>query len=667
MQKVFQQKELGPAMDNEEGVKPLFTSLPTTLELEVTEMAKESPLRLHKSDADSKIKEMKAFKEYVTAYEKLENARLSPQYSPLSEVNSLVSPPTAIDQLLVPLFSATLTTSDYESPRPNVTYSDPYDGGNSQTSKVLDELTTSETTYLISLQMLKRFYIDPLITAKRDVCGAPILFFQVILEKLIEAHSQTAELFLQLKASKSSHFLAYVEAINLVAINLHYYEEYCNIYDDVLLIFRANNTTDKFFLNRVWSQSLQLYLEATQPATLRMDLSFISLIQRPISRISKYRLIIESLIKTLTPNYTAFRVQTLLESIKVKLNEINDDCKHFKKIEKTSKVNEILNFAAIDKFDFNISLEFFGKPLLIGVLTAVWLEDRIHKPNFKGQVMAAFLYKSHLLLSDVNKTKGDVSFVIALSRCQITIDSKDSVGGLYSDYPYTIKLTFEIGFRQYEILLILLTKREFLIWRDNLVTMIDIVNGVYPLDFSNSCIPVVGLIQERMKPSNICLKDYATYKKYKDMCYFYQSVSIGIAIDFSSIDFEDLFPLTGYFNCLDSEALSKSKFILQLRKLDRLAAERVLHDLISSELPVLFYKEPPPPARQSTLRKSATWTLARFRVHQSYLKTQSNEDVEPSTAASTAKSLASFSSTRKNHSSVRNSVISLFSDSTWSS
>lgn len=666
MQKVFRQKELGPTMDNEEGDNakiPPFISLPATLGLEVTEMPKESPVQLQMSISESKIKEMKVFRGYVTAYEKLENARLSP----LSEVIQLVSPSAAIDQLLDPLFSATLTTSDFESPRPNVTYSDPYNGGNSQTLKVLDELTTSETTYLISLQMLKRFYIDPLITAKKDVCGAPIILFQVLLEKLIEAHSQTTELFLQLKLSKSNHFLAYVEAINLVAINLHYYEEYCNVYDDVLLIFRTKNTANELFLNRVWSQSLQLYLEATQPATLRMDLSFISLIQRPISRISKYRLIIESLIKTLTPNYTAFRVQTLLESIKVKLNEINDHCKHFKKIEKTSNINEFLNFAAIDKFDFDISLEFFGKPLLIGVLTAVWIEDKIHKSRFKLQIMAAFLYKSHLLLSDQTKTKGDISFIIALSRCRIAFDSKDSVGGLYSDYPYTIKLTFEIGFCQYEILLILLTKREFLIWRDSLLTMIDIVNGVYPLDFSNSCIPVVGLIQERMKPCNICLKNYATYKKYKDVCYFYRSFSIGIAIDFSSIDFEDLFPLTGYFNSLSSEALSKPKVILHLKKLDRLTAERILHGLISSELPILFYKETPSPVRQFTLRKSASWTIARFRASQSYLKSQSNDDPESFTATFTAKSLASFNSTKKSHSSVRNSVISLFSDSTWSS
>lgn len=576
-----------------------FASLPPSLETgrnEVLGYSDKQTALLHKSLSDSRFN--------VHNKDMLSDV-LSPDFPTIDQLLEASSP-------LVKFLVSPVTASDLQSPQPRISYSQQDSKKVTKSMMILEELVTSENTYFISLAMLKRFYIDPLVTSGRETCGTPIILFQIILEKLLLTHSRTKELFEQLEANQMVEF---VQVINEVAITLHYYEEYCNIYDDVLKLIRSSNVLS---LNKVWVQSLQQYLEATQPITLRMDLSFISLIQRPVSRITKYRLMVESLLKLVSQHDTA-KIQSLtslLEQIKTKLNILNGNCKKFKKTDKMSKIDEILNFAAIDNYDFGLSAEFFGNPLLIGVLTPVWIEDRFHRIDVKSKILAAVLFKSHLVVGNLTKaanSKGSIIFIVALSRCQIICDSKDSVGGLYSNYPYTIKLIFEIEFTQYEILLIFFTKKEFIVWRENLETAIEEVNGFYPLNFSNSYISVVSLTPPRMSPCNICLSDYDTYKKYREKCYFHQPLSVGIAIDFSSIDFEDLFLLTGYFNSLNSGVLGKPDVILNLKKADRLSVERMMHGIISSELPILFYKENTP-SRHGTLRKSATWTS--LKMHQ---------------------------------------------------
>lgn len=538
--------------------------------------------------------------------------------------------------------STLLTPSDYISPFPQMTYTHSISNAEFKLGKLVEELFDTEVVYVDSLTMLKKFYIDPLVSSNSPMCGIPFILLQNILQLLIQNHLQLLKIFQNCgEARNIQNVSKLLEHISSNALSVHLYEEYCNVYEDVLKLVKQEHLVDKLRMNETWTKGWQNFLEATQPSTKRMDLSFISLIQRPIARLSKYKLIAVSTAKHVAKiknkdDDDMNVIDQLVVSIKNKLMQINDQSQEFEMKDKTLQINEVLDFENINCFNVKLSLQFFGKNLLCGILVAIWLQRKkldVMESEVRAMTVGSFLYKSHLILCDVgNKAtskKHDIKFIIPLSKCQISENLQDTWGGLYSNYPYTIKLIYENGFRQYELLLVSLTKNEFLAWRNYLKTIIEVVNGMYPLDYSDTSFPSVVYNSDTIAPYDICLYDQRTYERYKVFCYFKMSFSVCINIDFYCVKYEDAHLLAGYYNSLQNNdsACQKKGQTLSLKKSERLLGEARFFHILSKELPILLYRPEVEKNRSHTLKKSISWTSIKMNTIDTLRHSNSTNDI----------------------------------------
>mmetsp|Transcript_5322 Transcript_5322/g.6076 ORF Transcript_5322/g.6076 Transcript_5322/m.6076 type:complete len:792 (-) Transcript_5322:523-2898(-) len=530
------------------------------------------------------------------------------------------------EQVLSPQESTyALTTSDYISPIPALTFS-PQDKSNAtqkyKLQKALEELIESEEHYVVSLTLLLNYYLEPLVSDNIYKCGLPLIIITNLVSVLIESHTnmlQQLRLLCQYPRSHGSessivHVATEVaKSIFDIGINVPIYEEYCNVYESVLKIMKDSkhmNSKYKKESNQTWVKGWKNYLEATQPISKRMDLSFISLVQKPISRVAKYGLIIESLSKYSGTNNS---ISMYCNLVKSKLNDLNDNSRGFIMNDKSIKINDLLNFEGTS-LGIQLTLEFFGKCLMIGSLTIVWIEN----DNEKSGTMGVFLYKSHLIMSDIStrkNVKNEIKFIIPLSVCNLFSDPKECDGGLYSKYPYTMKILFEHQYCQYEILIISINKKEQDIWGDYLDTLINHVNGPFKLGYtSTDGAKLMILYPKSIIPYDVSLLKVSTYRKFKDYCYFKTPISLNVMIEFpiSQETKQNKYVLTeeGNQSMFYPQTYSHTILIV-ITKIERATAEINLSSIWSKELPLIF---PNFQANKNkpTIKKSSSWSQLKM-------------------------------------------------------
>lgn len=464
-------------------------------------------------------------------------------------------------------------SADIQSPFPLFSYS-PRDKSINKVrlQSVLEELFQTERTYIVSLQLFHNNYVLLLLQLSGREVPIPIIWINTYLEELSSHHSKFLKLGEEVVMTSNSMNELVQKVSHLLgnfAINVNLYTEYCNLSSDVLRL--VDNGTNNFTLNTIWIKGWETYLEATQPADSRMDLSFMSLIQKPISRIGKYRLILESLMKYSDDQ----SIEIHLKKMKRDLERVNN----FAQIE--NKLNTFL------KNGFNTSS--YGKALLIGSINVVWIEE-----SCKSCSCGAFLFKSHIVFLDLKTKRYETVFVLPLSKVQIQeIDQFE--GGLFSNYPFLIKLLFEDIDSHYEVLLVFLTNDEYRVWQDYLTTLINFVNGPCKMKFEVDEIKYLFKCPERLNRYDICLRQ----SKHKDTCYFRELKPITIQANFF------------VFSCNQSNLFlstnsHRDEEIIVLKKSERSYAELILKDIWSKEIPVIFEEKVTP-----VVRKSSSWSAMR--------------------------------------------------------
>lgn len=483
--------------------------------------------------------------------------------------------------------------SDISSPRPIISFSPISrisfcDADNLK--NILEELIESEEVYISCMCLLKNFYLDPFILNHRSGVATPIYLIHMYLEQLIVNHKS----FL---CSIKNHLRKWHNFVDVLVqistemlrtgFEINVYEEYCNIYEDVLMLVNDEiHTKDQSLLfNKSWTKSLEFYLECTQPASKKLDLSFISLIQKPIARIGKYKLILEFIFRHLKSKSRAL-FEINLNLVKERLILLNEKINHFKSHDKTNKLNDVLNFKKI-KYKYKISLQFFGKCLLIGSSTAVWIEET----KFKYKNLGCFLYKSHLILAELflSKKKGEILFIICLTKCKLF----SSENGLYTTYPYSTKILFESGSFHYELMLLFILKKEFDIWKNFLTTLIDFVNGPSVLNFSHSDFQPLLVYPQSMTPFKISPKIFT--KALVENQYYDKKKFLYVVISLFPIKKNTVIKNDLLLTFLKKIVYKKKNFpnqnqnqpmkIIIIKKIDRIKIEKKLSALWSMELP----------------------------------------------------------------------------------
>lgn len=518
-----------------------------------------------------------------------------------------------------------ITTSDIKSPTPAQSFSpnEPLAARQRyKLRKVVDELIESEESYVTSLKMLLHYYIQPLYNGTRHGCGTALVIMQDALVQILKNHSQLYEGF-RICLSKPCTENDKVPIYDIAAkfgqlicnfgIDTFNYEEYTNMYEDVLKLVRDYDfihTNNRNIRTKEWVKGWENYLESTQPNYKRMDLSFISLAQKPISRIGKYQLMIESmlgLINVAVDPQAYHIVSQCSSTVREKLKKINDSSKKIKDKDIGAKVNSIVNFYQIAN-GVILSLQFFGKCLLVGSLTTLWIENSYQKFS----TMGALLYKSHLLLCQVQskRKKSDIKFIVPLSVARIYKDPREGDGGLYTNYPYSVKIAFEDNFCLFEILLCFITRIEYDVWQENLQLLINYVNGPYKMDYSSSFArnKMVTMYPDGISPYDISLSKTSNYTKFKKYCYFRTPISINVIFNFYNIKngCEQPFLLSSYFNYMVTNPnMAKIDGTLIIRKNERINVETVFDAIWSDELPQLFLENG---NGSSMIKKSSSWS-----------------------------------------------------------
>ncbi|KAK6454432.1 uncharacterized protein RJT20DRAFT_58529 [Scheffersomyces xylosifermentans] len=507
-----------------------------------------------------------------------------------------------------PAISYPMTFSDVTSPFPETSFS-PRNRLQAQVGfkmfKILEEVFESEESYLISMKILQNNYVEPfMINSKSDI-PTPIKLLKLYLNMLVETHTFVLDTFRSLFENPidlDRTAISISNVINSHCLYKHVYSEYCNIFENVLRILEDNKkpVSGGNAWNRKWIKGWEIYLEATQPRAKHMDLSFFSLIQRPIARIGKYRLLIDSIYKTISENNKAV-VSNIASEVKDKLEYINNCSKEFNANELNQKLNELVDYGGIDA-NTSISSQFFGTPFLIGAVAAIWVEDG----ESIGKTLGSVLYKSHLLLVDMTKgnksKKNPVKFLVPLSKCKIICNYTEMEGGLISFSLRVIKLIFEIKLKQYEILLHFVSNAELKVWSDYLEMLVNFVNGPYKLDYSGANYDVLSVFPPGLNPYEINLLNTANYAKYKNSCYFRDAIPIHIHAEFATEDeTQGNIPLASFHN--SPFRIRDTDTQIFLKKSERSATESKLREVWSKELSSIF--------SERGLRKSASWSALK--------------------------------------------------------
>lgn len=407
--------------------------------------------------------------------------------------------------------------------------------------RLIEEIVQSEYDYINMLEALQRGYLEVL-SSKKYI---PITLLNIIVTLILERHrhfynkvqasvEKRVKRFIQRSNDDPGTSSAYLDSLDFCAemsnlmsnnvIQVEQYKNYSFLYNQIRdLLVKLRHEGQNTELNELLI-NIQTYMESKcffYP--YRRDLGFPAMTHVPISRATKYRLFLESMVvltkdvteidfkesKTCKPERYTTMIKASLEKIYRTLEDINkesyDDCKDLK----LPAIQERLHFKETKEF---IPIEAMGNCFMAGCIATVWVSRKgtLNKPGtlrqtrsfsnlyrnarriqVKASQFGAFLFKSYLILADIPATTNvhilqswEVQFSIPLASCRIVdlsqdFESDEAVKGLHSNHKYTLKIMFEHNFQILEVLLVHPNQKDFEIWRQQLDLFINTVNGPY--------------------------------------------------------------------------------------------------------------------------------------------------------------------------------------------
>lgn len=339
------------------------------------------------------------------------------------------------------------STCDIESPVPQVSFSPTVKEHTFLTLKrrmTIEELLESESNYVLSMRLVMNFYIEPLIASK---CRSEVfVIIEHYLNILIKNHTRLLQFMNSTLADISINTnsliiaAAFASSVCNLGTDLATYRDFISTYEDLVTLIRKSGPS----LQSQIIAGAESFLAATQPPTKHMDLSFTSLLQRPVTRIPKYRLMVESLLKYtfhLDQNYG--EIEYSLHSIRAKLTSLNDS------LNKSNNPSQVQILGTHFNDPISPPIEFFSRSYLLGSLSCVWIQGG---GNVTLHQLVALCFKSHLLLCLKIPLQGKelaYKFLIPFSCCARIVDkNKESTdfGGLFTDFPHRISIRFEYKF-----------------------------------------------------------------------------------------------------------------------------------------------------------------------------------------------------------------------------
>ncbi|KAH3671854.1 hypothetical protein OGAPHI_000040 [Ogataea philodendri] len=361
--------------------------------------------------------------------------------------------------------------------------------------KQVKELLNTEEVYVKALKVLKEVYINYLSTTG----PIPLFFgrFARAVDMLLEEHNHFLEGLVKLyhdwiklgnstETCKSSihspmfethiprsedhlHLEKIADWILQNAISVPTYSSYCQLVPKILEFAESKN------VNQYNASSIVIYndymVEHQDVASSyflqqQLDIRFISLIQMPTNRISRYRLIADSLLQKSKDDMDFSLVEKLnkcVSTIGDKCTQINKNVGKGAKKEAQSQVLKQMMTSSIKQISQNpYYFDNMGYLTMVAAFATVWLNDESIKYEYLGSI----LFDSHLVLVRPYKHRQlGVKMVLPISSIFCIQDEDFGARGmLYTTYTNSFKIHFENNFKQYEIAVIFTSDSEKKIW-----------------------------------------------------------------------------------------------------------------------------------------------------------------------------------------------------------
>ncbi|KAF3987036.1 hypothetical protein FT663_03141 [Candidozyma haemuli var. vulneris] len=367
----------------------------------------------------------------------------------------------------------------------------------------MDELIETEATFLKSLVLLRDHVIRPYLKRCKQSGArcAPLEALATLASSVISKHST-------LKGLKGQELLNQIKCI--LEDTETYVQYYVNADAFSYLIMNSPVVFTPEF-----TKSIVEKLEKANAAdenNAKLDLSVLSLVQKPMSRIVKYQLLITSLSKA-NPDNTA--VAECLQSVKDSLHRINSE------LETRSTKTEV-DITSLVRFEDTIGKcpQFYGKLKYASVASLTWpkfgRDWYMSGKNWSMSNTAALLlfFESTLCICELKsrrRKRRAPLLVIPYDSCQFLSHSDEYDGGLTNKHESSVKLRFVRKNCEYEAVL-----------------------GFINTDIKEetlSHVPVMGTkrkryggiecyLPETLAPSDICIRAKDVNKKKYKQCYF---------------------------------------------------------------------------------------------------------------------------------------------------
>ena len=494
-----------------------------------------------------------------------------------------------IFESLIPTTSTTSVT-DVVSPQPGISFS-PQDSERITVQKTLlcsiEEIRTTESQYLSDLKTLNNDYFQKLIEDVKIEVPVPIRIVHNILTKLIEYHDRMTRSF-----AKITHLnifkmcILYCQIISEYGINVFLYKWFCSQiishdFSQFTKLPTLHAPGKKILIPTVdsWFKGWQNFFECQQSPRNKKDFSLMSLLQRPIDRITKYRLFMESILKNFVRlGYDTSEIEKSIEIVRHQLNRINENLDNgFSQ----QSLTVLVNFDELKFQNYQLGCQFFGIPYFIGTCWIIYVENKIPK----SQNVPIILFKSHILLLEYrhsNQQKYSIKFVIPITKCHLDSESQTSTHGLHTLYPYCLKLQFQIHSSKYEVLLCWVVKSDYDAWMDEMTVMIDFVNGEN--DSNSASVDMVEYLYKlppKISPFDV-LTSSPDFLTQKQNCYFNDCFMIKVNMDKTTLKFSDS-PVYLSQNLRNVRNYSNS-YTITLKLRDLFINERYFRELFNTRL-----------------------------------------------------------------------------------
>lgn len=502
------------------------------------------------------------------------------------------------------LSTSPIQLSTITSPKLSINFQLNSDRAAFQIYNIVEELIDSERNYLNSLFLLENNYIEPLLEAYQKNLGVPIVLIDGYIQILIQIHFEfynrlqseylvMAHFEFNEQSEEHDSLISFADNIAQLiakyAISPYIYEQYCFLNRQIVDLMTTSDAKADLFQNYSKAKNAcELFTESSQDQNQKMDLSFISLFQKPIARIAKYKLILENLSKSIETPANELAVSGVnhgLQIVKEKLTEINmnvrkhdQDLSRFKTIFESldcypPNIQILKSFFRDDRLSDNFGFECFGNPILCGCLGLIVMSSNC-VPNFN--FTGCLLFKSHIIVFDCKSQEHqfEIKFMIPLCCCKL-IDENDFEGLVCPNEP-SFKLIFEDNFLLYELLFITSNQFERDIWTEKFNLLINEVNGPYIFDYSMSEERLLIYYFGKLTPYDVCLEKFGakklgSFKTNFNNCYFKELFILNI--DWTN-------------DVAFVQEVSQNQFILSTKRRDKIGLHNQMAIYWSDELKV---------------------------------------------------------------------------------